>query len=321
MARAIGSCLAGSNGKARLLILMYHRILLSPDPLMPDIPDASTFDWQMALLAQVFRPLPLDEAVANLRAGTLPARSVCVTFDDGYADNLTVALPILRRHRVPATVFVAPGFLDGGCMWNDAVIEILRDVEVDRLDLTAQGLDVYPVRTWEQKRKVVEAILGKLKYFPQEQRDAKVRELNEMIGLPARTDLMLTSAQVRALRQAGIGIGAHTMSHPILTKTPDDVVKQELADSKAHLEALLGETVELFAYPNGNPDTDYALRHVSAVRAAGFKAAVSVSWGYADAGADCYQLPRIWPWDRTPSRFALRLWRTYLGGPARLAAA
>lgn len=319
VARAIGSRLSGAQERARLLILIYHRILSKPDPLMPNVPDAATFDWQMALLAQAFRPCRLDEAIEGLRSGMLPARSVCVTFDDGYADNFTVALPILRRHGVPATIFVAPGFLDGGRMWNDTVIESIRCCQSTALDLGPIGLGVHPVGSIEEKRHCIRRLLDKLKYLPQQQREAQAIELARLSGTHLPEDLMLTSAQVKALKQRGVGIGAHTMSHPILAKTPDDGAVKEVTESKSYLEGLLGEKIELFAYPNGYPDQDYGLRHVSAVRAAGFTAAVSVAWGYADAHTDSYQLPRIGSWDRTPLRFALRLWRSYLDKPARVA--
>lgn len=316
--RSVGSGFSGLCGGSRLLILMYHRVLARPDPLLPDVPDAAIFDAQMAQLARVFRPCPLDQAVDQLKAGTLPARSVCVTFDDGYADNHDVALPILQRHGVPATIFVAPGFLDGGYMWNDAVIETVRGCDVG-LNLETLGLGRYRTGTWEDKSRAVAEILGHLKYLPQQERAEKVEALQRVADAPSPNGLMLTSGQVKALHQAGQTIGAHTMTHPILTRTTDTAVESELADSKAYLEGLLGAPVELFAYPNGNPDKDYARRHVAAARAAGFKAAVNVSWGYADADSDCYQLPRIWPWDRTPIRFTLRLWRTYLTGKGRVA--
>jgi len=297
---------------------MYHRVLPRPDPLLPSLPDAQTFDMHMAQLASSFRPVSLPKAVEGLELGTLAPRSVCVTFDDGYADNHDVALPILRLHGVPATIFVAPGFLDGSYMWNDGVIETVRRAG-DTLELDDLRLGRYRTQTWRDKQQAVAAILGQLKYRPVSERAEKVEALQSVTGTRPPRALMMSQSQVKALRDAGHTIGAHTMTHPILTQAPDAVVGRELADSKSYLESLLDEPVDLFAYPNGNPDRDYALRHVAAVRAAGFKAAVNVSWGYADSGTDPFQLPRIWPWDRTPGRFTLRLWRTYLSGPGEVA--
>lgn len=314
----VGSALSRPGRRTRLIILMYHRVLREPDPLLPDLPDARTFDMQMAQLGQAFRPTSLPAAIDLLSSDRLPPRTVCVTFDDGYADNHDVALSILKRHGIPATIFVAPGFLDGGYMWNDGVIETVRSAG-DHLDLNDLRLGTYYTRRWEDKQRAVAAILGQLKYRPARERAQRVQEMQKLTGTASPRHLMMSRRQVKALRDAGHVIGAHTMTHPILTQTPDSVTEEELAESKSTLEKLLDESVDIFAYPNGNPDRDYALRHVAAVRAAGFKAAVNVSWGYADSSTDRYQLPRIWPWDRTPRRFTLRLWRTYLSGPGGVA--
>jgi peptidoglycan/xylan/chitin deacetylase (PgdA/CDA1 family) len=118
-----------------LSILIYHRVLPVPDPLRAGEPDATRFDQQMRYLARHFSVLPLREAFRRLRAGTLPRRACCITFDDGYADNLTVALPILEKYGLPATIFIATGYLDGGRMFNDAAIDALGAAPGDALDL------------------------------------------------------------------------------------------------------------------------------------------------------------------------------------------
>lgn len=321
MLRRVGGRLSARGAQPRLLVLMYHRVLPATDPLFPDIPDRALFAMHMAVLARHFRPLPLDEAVDRLAAGELPPASVCVTFDDGYADNHDIAAPILERHGIPATFFVAPGFIDGGCMWNDAVIETIRAVRTPWLELDELGLGRHPMRSRAGKSQAISAVLGALKYLPPEERALRVAALAAAAGVRPATDLMMTSEQVRAMRRAGHSIGAHTMRHPILTRIDDDSARRELADSKARLESLLDAPVDLFAYPNGAPDRDYTLRHVAAARELGFKAAASVSWGAAGPGCDFYQIPRIWPWDRSPGRFTLRLWRTYFAPRAATASA
>ena len=89
----------------------------------------------MAALRRYCHPVPLIEGVRGLATGSLPDRAVTVTFDDGYADNAEVALPILQRHGVPATFFVATGYLNGGRMWNDSIIEAIRRAPATELDL------------------------------------------------------------------------------------------------------------------------------------------------------------------------------------------
>src|SRR5438067_10198380 len=103
----------------RLSILVFHRVLPQQDPLFPDEMDAQRFDKLLALLKSCFNVVSLRDGIDGLRRGKLPSRAVCITFDDGYADNAEIALPILQRHGMPATFFVATGFLDGGRMFND----------------------------------------------------------------------------------------------------------------------------------------------------------------------------------------------------------
>src|SRR5438067_12205090 len=97
-----------------LSILIFHRVTPAADPLLPDIPDAAAFERVVRLLVEHFNVIPLSEAAARLLRASLPPRALCITFDDGYADNHDVALPILARHGVTATFFIATGFLGGG---------------------------------------------------------------------------------------------------------------------------------------------------------------------------------------------------------------
>ena len=94
----------------------------------------------------MFNVIPLLDAVRHSAAGTLPPRAACITFDDGYADNAEVALPILQRHKLHATFFVATGFLNGGRMWNDTIIELVRRAPDGVLDFSAFGLGVPSAR-------------------------------------------------------------------------------------------------------------------------------------------------------------------------------
>jgi hypothetical protein len=119
-------------------------------------------------------------AVERLAARSLPARAVCVTFDDGYADNAEVALPILRKHRVPATFFIATGYLDGGRMFNDTVTESIRAISTPTLDLASLGLGRLVLDTVEAKRAAIARILPVLKYLPAPEREAHAARLGEL---------------------------------------------------------------------------------------------------------------------------------------------
>ena len=246
--------LASPAGKrARLSILIFHRVLPAPDPLFPGEPDAARFDEMLEWLTSWFNVLPLDEAVRRRAEGTLPARAAAITFDDGYADNCLVALPILQRHGITATFFIATGFLDGGSMWNDRIIAAVRGCSRPELDLASLGLGVHPLGTIQARREAIDALIGKVKYLDGSRRDETANRIAEFAGAQVPTDLMMTTAQLRELRAAGMQIGAHTVTHPIMARLSLDDARQEVTRSREALQDALGEPISLFAYPNGKP--------------------------------------------------------------------
>lgn len=305
--KTVFSLASPAGREARLSILIFHRVLAEPDPLFPDEPDATRFEQILKWVTAWFNVLPLDEAARRLREGSLPARAAAITFDDGYADNYTQALPILQRHGVSATFFVASGFLDGGRMWNDTVIEALRNTRLSVLDTGLDGLRELSLGDIDAKRHAMHRLLAAVKHMQPAERLETVEGIASHCAVTLPDDLMMSSAQLRALRAAGMIIGAHTVSHPILAVTSLEQARQEIESGKAHLEQLLGEPVRLFAYPNGKPGSDYRPVHVNMVRELGFEAAVSTHWGANTCDSDPYQLLRFTPWDRNKLRFGARL--------------
>ncbi|CAH1747216.1 Carbohydrate esterase family protein [Thauera humireducens] len=307
IARTIFDFLSPGGARGKLSILIFHRVLPRPDPLFPDEPDAARFDELMQLIAAWFNVLPLDEAVSRLRLQTLPPRAACITFDDGYADNYTVALPILRRHGLKATFFIASGFLDGGRMWNDTVIEAVRGAKVAELDFGLASVPAGSVGTDAEKRGLLSRLLPAVKHLPPTERDEVVARIAEASGALLPDDLMMTTEQVRGLRDAGMLIGAHTVTHPILAACSDEQAWSEIKTGREQLELILDERVALFAYPNGKPGADYTHQHVEMVVRLGFDAAVSTSWGANQASSDKFQLLRFTPWSRARWKFAAHL--------------
>jgi peptidoglycan/xylan/chitin deacetylase (PgdA/CDA1 family) len=291
----------------RLSVLAYHRVVREHDAMRPGEPTPAQFEARMRWVAANFEVLPLAEAVRALREDRLPRRALSITFDDGYADNHDLALPILRRLGLPATFFVATGYLDGGCMFNDVVIEALRHAPGPELALEDLGFGRHPVGSVAQRRQAVGRILERLKYGEPTRRHELARRIAERAGIGDPAGLMMTSQQVAALHAAGMAVGAHTVSHPILTQIPLDRAREEIVASRERLQEITGARVRLFAYPNGKPLRDYGRQHAQLAREVGFDAAVSSAWGAARAGDDLYQLPRFTPWDRANWRFALRL--------------
>jgi peptidoglycan/xylan/chitin deacetylase (PgdA/CDA1 family) len=296
-------------GRSKLSVLAYHRVVAQHDAMRLGGPTVGEFEARMRWVAANFTVMRLWEAVRALREGKLPARALCITFDDGYADNHDLALPVLRRLGLPATFFIATGYLDDGWMFNDAVIEALRAAPGPILDLAPLGFGRLAINSHEERRRAADSILDRLKYELPKRRDEVAEEIAKRAGAELPSRLMMTSAQVKALHTAGMEVGAHTVTHPILARVSLDRARKEIVDSRARLEQITGASVRVFAYPNGRPGRDYRREHARLAQELGFEAAVSTAWGVAQPGGDLYQIPRFTPWDRPNWRFGLRLVR------------
>lgn len=308
--RAAGDAIArAQRNRARLCIVNYHRILDGDDPLLDCEPDVRTFRWQMELLAECFHVMPLADAVQALRDGDMPPRTVCITFDDGYRSTYDLALPVLREFGLPATVFVASGFLGKGNMWNDRIIEAVRRLPEGELDLRDINLGLHVLHGVEDRKRAIHRLTADSKYLPSRVRLELASRLESLAGEAAAGSLMLTPDMVRALAGENMEIGGHTISHPILTSLEDEQARREIEGGKRELEAILGAPLRLFAYPNGKAGIDFDERHVAMAREAGFAAAFTTAAGAATARQDCFQLPRCQPWDDTPFKYGLRLLR------------
>ncbi|MEO6922616.1 MAG: polysaccharide deacetylase family protein, partial [Bryocella sp.] len=269
LTKPVLSLLSPAGPKARLSVLIFHRVLAQQDPLFPEELDAQQFERVCQWISQWLNVLPLDDAVCRLRSGSLPSRAAAITFDDGYADNREVALPILQRYGLCATFFIATGFLDGGCMWNDVVIEAVRHSAAARLNLGALGIAAQQsvaVGSDGEKRAAIGMIVAGLKYLPEKQRREAATWIARAAGVAQPTKIMMTSRQIVEMHRAGMQIGAHTVTHPILGTLDRVDARAEMLQSKRYLEELLEDPVPLFAYPNGKPQIDFTDESSAIVR-------------------------------------------------------
>ncbi len=313
--------LSRSGQDARLSILIFHRVVRAPDPLLPDELQAARFDAICTWLSRWFNVLPLTQALARIREGDLPPRSLCITFDDGYADSHDVAVPILQRHGLNATFFITTGVIGGGMMWNDVVIESLRSTTVERLDLGHLGLDGVQslgLRSMQDRRDAVYRLLHALRHLEVGRRTEAVQDIARRAAARMPEGLMMDMAQLRALAAAGMGIGAHTVNHPILARMSPVDARAEMRRGKADLEGWLDREVNIFAYPNGKPGDDFGPEHAVMAHELGFKAALTTAWGVATRATDPYLVPRFTPWGPGRIRFAAQLARNLSEGKDRV---
>jgi peptidoglycan/xylan/chitin deacetylase (PgdA/CDA1 family) len=307
LTRTITWLLAPGGNDARLSVLIFHRVLREPDDLFPNEPDAVRFESILGWLKSQFTLLPLERALDDLYAGKLPARAASITFDDGYADNVQVALPLLVKHRVPATFFIATGFLKGATMFNDRIIEIVRRAPSSIDASCIPGVGTIDTTSIAAKRGAIEMLLRRVKRLALDEREQILRALEGTTGLQGAVSPMMDEGGVAMLHAAGMGIGAHTHNHPILAVERDDVARHEIQRGRDVLADITGRRPAILAYPNGAPGSDFDDRHVAIARDEGFKYALSTAPGCATRRTDPYRLPRFTPWDQSRGKFTLRM--------------
>lgn len=284
----------------RWTILMYHRVVIDDraDPFRLGMcVRRDRFEAQIRYLKSRFNLIGVGEAVRRLKEGRpLPSRAVSVTFDDGYLDNLEVALPVLESHQVPWTLFVPTGGLaTGEPLWWDRVIHAFACTSRSSIDVQAIGLPRLRRRLslapWHRRRSV-EQVLEALWSLPMAEIESAVLRLER--ALAPRVRLMpvahrLRPADVRELHRRGVEIGAHTVMHPNLCLTDRDQLRDEMLDSRRELEALCGAPVEGFAYPGGRMNE--AVKE--AAHEAGFSYALATISAVNHLPCDAYELCRI----------------------------
>ena len=295
----------------RLLIATYHRVVDEEDKCELGQVDVQQFEMHIETFSKYFNVLSLSEAIGRLNSNSLPPRAVAITFDDGYKDNVSVALPILRRWGATATFFIASGFLHGKTMWNDIVIESIKGFVGSTADLRRLNLDSFPVQSDAEKGVAIKSILGQLKYLPEDERHIQATRVARALAFEGSEPLMMNEDDVRLLRRTGMEIGAHTRTHPILSNLSDSDAVSEIVGSKNDLEDICGDPVEFFAYPNGQPGQDFEYRHAQMARSAGFNAAFTTYPAAVDHMSNRYQLGRFNIWDRNRAKLIVRTLLNY----------
>lgn len=228
-------------------VLCYHGVRADawpPDtiPFEPLHVRAAELEGHCRLIRETCHPISLAQWRASLAGGpALPARPVLFTFDDGYRTLLTLARPTLERYRIPAVAFVCSEPVgERRLFWHDAVARARGEAEVERV----KGL---AFTEWQA-----------------------VAVASAVPAEPSHADAPLTAADVTALADGLIEIGAHTADHAILARADREQQRAQIARAKAQLQSWIGCEVTAFAYPNGRPGLDYTAESVKLVEDLGF---------------------------------------------------
>jgi peptidoglycan/xylan/chitin deacetylase (PgdA/CDA1 family) len=284
----------------RAIILTYHRVR---ERWVGDgiTVSRAVFERQIRYLTRTYHVVSLDELAAMLK-GTRPLvpGAAAVTFDDGFRDNYILARPILRRYGCPATVFVTVGAVDGSTpLWTEQIRLAVWGTRAGSLDATWLGLGPLPMGSDAERLQSIRSLKRRLKRMPDTERQQALAELLRRL-LPAAEaetaaeahDEMLTWEMVGAMPGDGIAIGAHTVTHRILTRIERRDAKWEIEESKQRIEKALGQTIHHFAYPNGGRE-DWNAGIQALVREAGFATASTTIPGTNAVGQDPFALRRV----------------------------
>lgn len=304
------------------LVLLYHRVIqLSLDPQLLCV-SPENFEEHLRILKKYYNPISLQDLIGSHGARKIQRRSVVITFDDGYADNLYNAKPLLERYKIPAMVFVTSGHIDTQDeFWWDELDRLLlqpgrlpetlrQNINGSRFESELNEAAYYSEDDFQRycrwnvmeqddstpRQALYRTLCQLLRPLLAEERQKVLEELRawagaELAGRPSYS--ALSSDEILRLTDSGlVEVGAHTVNHPVLSALPMFVQRAEIEKSKARLEKILGRPVTSFSYPYGS-QSDYTAETVAGVQEAGFGCACSNFPGLVRMGIDPYQLPRF----------------------------
>jgi peptidoglycan/xylan/chitin deacetylase (PgdA/CDA1 family) len=294
------------------LVFMFHGVREQPSPYRLAM-SREAFEQFCEVAADGYQVLPLAELEDRRRAGSLPARAIAITFDDGYADNHDVAWPVLKKYGLPATVFVTTGAVGGERpLWFHRLAHIFETAQPEELPVVV-GPWTFTLDTDGEREATVARVGAELKRMPASQREELLAALGEAFQVTDFSPIqreMLTWEQIRAMDAGGFSVEAHTVTHPILGAESIEAASREIAESREVLSEKLGRKVDLFAYPNGKEE-DMTADVIRAVERAGFRAAYTAEFGAATPGDDPYKVPRVTAYADTRSALRLQMERFF----------
>jgi peptidoglycan/xylan/chitin deacetylase (PgdA/CDA1 family)/CelD/BcsL family acetyltransferase involved in cellulose biosynthesis len=295
--------------KASARILYYHRVNDANDPFIGAI-SRQTFEVHMSYLARHHKVVSVAEVMQRLEQRESFEPVVAVTFDDGYEDNYRNAFPILRRYGLPATIFLTTGNIDSRePLWFQQLAIAVKVSPREYIDLEHEIPRRFWLRTEAERLAANAGIFRILRQMDDGRRRGSLKEILGLLDAPpARMDGdgMLSWEQIRLMKVDGIDFGGHTVTHPFLSKLTPQQAYWEVFECKRRIEEELQQPVEYFAYPNGREE-DFAAPNKDALRAAGYRAAMTTIWGVNDHSTDRMELRRGGPWETDPALFAFKL--------------
>lgn len=323
--------------RSGVLILLYHRIIdLPSDPYLLNVTPEHFSEHLAVLQDSNCVIMSLNQLIQSLQEGTLPHRGIVITFDDGYADNLYHAKPLLEKYHVPATVFVTSGYVGQQReFWWDEVERLLLQPGTlpETLELKVKGKtynwnlgedadyseeEQKRDRYWHfyqkedptQRHTLFRGLHEVLNPLSMKERWSVLEEVAAWSGMGSQsrsTHRIMSPEEIKILGADGlVEVGAHTVNHPVLSSISVEEQRQEIQHSKVMLEEIIGNSVVSFAYPHGSK-TDYTKDTIKIAQESGFNCTCSNFIGMVRKGVDKFQLPRVLVYNCNGETFARQL--------------
>jgi peptidoglycan/xylan/chitin deacetylase (PgdA/CDA1 family) len=300
--------------RPKFAILCYHRIGTGGIPLFNGLPP-EIFEAQMRYLHRRYRIVSLDELCNEMQHRASRDHAVAVTFDDGYRDLYTYALPVLKKCNIPATIFLPVACIETGQVpWYDRIFLAMKVFPRNNLEVLLDRLRKFTLASLEARIQAGTEIVQYLRTIPDDRRKDFCRNLEGQVVLPSEelSDRMLTWDQIRTMRAAGVTFGSHTMTHPVVNQLNETHLESELRESKEILEARLRTQVRHFAFPFGQPK-DCGTAALPVLVRCGYTSAATTVEGINRSGENLFALRRVQTGEeRFLPMFALRLKALFL---------
>lgn len=295
--------LARRLSRARGVIFTLHRVLpdqpqrFSPNAILQVTP--AFLDYAITRVRALgYDIVDMDEAVRRIASDDPVKRFAVFSFDDAYRDNLVHALPVLRRHQCPFTLYVPTALVDGlGEVWWQALEDLIA-ANTSIAAVHRGEAEYFVTASLPEKQTAYDALYARMRSMPEDQRVELIRDLAERYGMDLAAhcrSLIMDWAELAVLAKEPLcTIGAHTVRHYELSKLPVAEARSEMAQSARIIKAQFGIWPKHFSYPIGSPvaagDREYAL-----AREVGFETAVTTRPGglYAAHRDNLNALPRI----------------------------
>ncbi|MBF0571576.1 MAG: polysaccharide deacetylase family protein [Candidatus Omnitrophica bacterium] len=260
------------------------------------------FKEQVRYLKKYYHIIKLEEFISCLvDPKPVPSSLVVITMDDGYRSNFTLAYPVLKEFAVPATIFLTTNFIDKKeYLWTDRIEFALNGTAEKYLEIVLDNnVYSYNLSDFRQKQLTDRDIKSKLRKLPVVPRDAVIEDIENKLkqklqgpNPPAMYAPLERKDVMEMVRSNLVSVGSHTCSHVVLSACLQDMMKDQLLDSKKYIEELTEKACAIFSYPNGATG-DFNELSKRILKDSGYKCALTTIIGTNNAYSDIFELKRL----------------------------